>query len=105
MARLHRCVLFYSVTSKWIAAGATFPADLSSENLTKLKKVVGLHPLLMESAKRNIKRWFPVQNAVLPSLLKDTNFPPVLPPRFDQSTFVQCFVNFFEKLVFVNYLL
>lgn len=70
-----------SVTSKWIAAGLTFSADLTKEHLSKLKTVQGLHPRLMESVKKNVRRWFPVQNAVLPHLIHESNFPPMLPPR------------------------
>uniref|UniRef100_A0A0N5AFU0 SNF2_N domain-containing protein n=1 Tax=Syphacia muris TaxID=451379 RepID=A0A0N5AFU0_9BILA len=69
------------VTSKWVAAGVTFPADLSKKNQLKVKRLHGLHPYLMEAVEKNISHWFPVQTAVLPLLIRNTNVPSLLPPR------------------------
>ncbi|KHN76196.1 Putative ATP-dependent RNA helicase [Toxocara canis] len=70
-----------TVTSKWIASGTTFPADLSRENLVELDAIAGLHPRLLDSVKNNIERWFPVQNSVLPHLIAESIRPSFLPPR------------------------
>ncbi|KAK0416154.1 hypothetical protein QR680_012319 [Steinernema hermaphroditum] len=69
------------VTSGWIANATLFAPDLDAGNLAELQVVSGLHEDLLDAVRKHIPTWFPVQTAVLPTLLAETNRIPVMPPR------------------------
>ncbi|TKR88526.1 hypothetical protein L596_012754 [Steinernema carpocapsae] len=69
------------VTSQWIYAATLFAPELAESNLAQIKAITGLHEDLLNVVRQHIPSWFPVQTAVLPTLLRETYRIPVLPPR------------------------
>ncbi|MFH4980259.1 hypothetical protein AB6A40_006968 [Gnathostoma spinigerum] len=70
-----------SITSEWVNNAKKFSAEIQNDEFYELNTVKGIHPRLMEAVRGNIERWFPVQKAVLPTLIKECTNPPPLPPR------------------------
>uniref|UniRef100_A0A0K0FC69 ATP-dependent RNA helicase n=1 Tax=Strongyloides venezuelensis TaxID=75913 RepID=A0A0K0FC69_STRVS len=69
------------MTLSWIEEATTFTPEINKEVSLKLKLIKNLNEELFEKIKLNIKRYFPVQGAVLPDLLEESVVPPILPPR------------------------
>uniref|UniRef100_A0A0N4Z7N0 ATP-dependent RNA helicase n=1 Tax=Parastrongyloides trichosuri TaxID=131310 RepID=A0A0N4Z7N0_PARTI len=70
-----------NITLSWIENATTFTPEVSKEVSLKLKLISNLNEDLFEKVKLNIKRYFPVQGAVLPDLLDESVNLPLMPPR------------------------
>lgn len=70
------------ITPSWVTSGTKFPAELRDTNYAELEVISGLHPLLFDSVRQQISKWYPVQISVLPRLIAESNHIPVFPPRF-----------------------
>uniref|UniRef100_A0AC35TTV1 RNA helicase n=1 Tax=Rhabditophanes sp. KR3021 TaxID=114890 RepID=A0AC35TTV1_9BILA len=70
-----------SMTLSWVENATTFQPGVSKEASLKLKLIANLSEELKNKVKVEIKRYFPVQGAVLPGLIDESVMPLVLPPR------------------------
>ncbi|CAD6188531.1 unnamed protein product [Caenorhabditis auriculariae] len=68
------------VTSTWVNQATNFSAVVNDSS-TKDVDLIELPDSLKLQRPNLIQKWFPVQHAVLPSLLKEARIPPLLRPR------------------------